>query len=149
MNRRHLLAMLAASSFAALPLRAEPRRLVVAKSPSCGCCNAWVQHMRRAGFAVETRDMEQDSLYGLKASFGITPDHASCHTAVIDGYVIEGHVPAEDVLRLLAERPSALGLAVPGMPIGSPGMEMGNEREPFDTLLIYASGDAQIFASHH
>ncbi len=104
--------------------------------------------MRRAGFAVEARDMTQEALYGLKRGFGISPDYASCHTAVIDGYVVEGHVPADDVKRLLIERPSALGLAVPGMPIGSPGMEMGNEREPYDTLLIYASGEARVFASH-
>jgi hypothetical protein len=123
-------------------------RVAVAKSPTCGCCGAWVDHMRAAGFEVEARDVSDEDLAALKRRLGLAPEHASCHTAEVDGYVVEGHVPAEDVRRLLAERPDALGLAVPGMPVGSPGMEMGNTREPYDTLLIGANGEARVFARH-
>ena len=93
-------------------------------------------------------DLEQDDLNALKSKLGITPEISSCHTARIGEYVIEGHVPAGDVRRLMSERPDALGLAVPGMPIGSPGMEMGSEREPYDTLIIGAQGTASVFQSH-
>ena len=105
--------------------------------------------MQAAGFDIEAKDVTQETLYGLKASLGIWQDHASCHTAIAEGYVIEGHVPASDVKRLLAERPSALGLAVPGMPIGSPGMEMGDQKEPYETLLVFTSGKAEVFARHN
>ena len=104
--------------------------------------------MARAGFAVDARDIDQDALYALKAQSGITPDLASCHTALVDGYVIEGHAPAADVERLLAERPEAIGLSVPGMPIGSPGMEMGNQRDAFDTLLVMRDGSTEVFQRH-
>ncbi|SLN72949.1 hypothetical protein ROG8370_03552 [Roseovarius gaetbuli] len=89
-----------------------------------------------------------DLLWAAKEKAGITPELSSCHTGFIDGYVIEGHVPAADIQRLLVERPDALGLAVPGMPIGSPGMEMGNQRDAFDTLLLLRNGDTAVFESH-
>ena len=149
MRRRDFLAVLAATSVIGLPAHASAPRVVVAKSPSCGCCTAWIRHMQAAGFDVEAKDVTQDTLYGLKASLGIQQEHASCHTAIVDGYVIEGHVPASDVKRLRAERPSALGLAVPGMPIGSPGMEMGDQKEPYETLLVFTSGKAEVFARHN
>ena len=149
MKRRDFLAVLAATSVIGLPARASAPRVVVAKSPFCGCCTAWIRHMQAAGFDVEAKDVTQDTLYSLKASLGIRQDHASCHTAIVEGYVIEGHVPASDVKRLLAERPSALGLAVPGMPIGSPGMEMGDQKEPYETLLVFTSGKAEVFARHN
>lgn len=122
--------------------------VTVAKSPTCGCCGGWVDHMRASGFEVSVQNFGDDQLSRLKQQIGLSPDQTSCHTAMIDGYFIEGHVPAEDVKRLLAERPDALGLAVPGMPIGSPGMEMGGRRDPFDTLLISAEGGSRVFASH-
>jgi len=84
----------------------------------------------------------------MKARAGVTPDLSSCHTAFIDGYFVEGHVPAGDVERLLAERPDALGLTVPGMPIGSPGMEMGDQRDAYDTLLVLRDGSTAVFESH-
>jgi hypothetical protein len=127
---------------------AETPVLTVAKTPACGCCGAWVDHMRAEGFAAEVRDVDQGTLTTIKRRLGIGPAHASCHTATVGGYVIEGHVPAEDVRRLLAEQPDAVGLAVPGMPIGSPGMEMGDEREPYDTLLVRRDGSAEVFARH-
>ena len=141
MNRRSFIS----AALAALGLATTAQ---AAKSPTCGCCGAWVDRMRAAGFAVDVQNVDQDTLYALKARLGIAPEHASCHTAQVDGYVIEGHVPADDVKRLLAERPDAIGLAVPGMPIGSPGMEMGDEREPYDTLLVQKNGGAAVYAHH-
>jgi len=108
---------------AASPAWAEAPLVEMHKDPNCGCCTAWAEHMEEAGFEVrlhETRDMR-----AVKLEHGVTPGLASCHTAVVDGYVIEGHVPASDVRRLLDERPDLAGLAVPGMPHGSPGMETG------------------------
>ena len=122
--------------------------VVVYKSPTCGCCSAWGEHMARAGFAVDAIDVGQDALWSLKARSGITPELVSCHTAFVEGYVVEGHVPATDVLRLLAERPNAVGLTVPGMPIGSPGMEMGNEKETYETLLVLQDAAPRVFQRH-
>ncbi|MBA4208214.1 MAG: CopG family transcriptional regulator [Parvibaculum sp.] len=117
----------------------------VARSPNCGCCGDWIEHMRSAGFAVNDRLVED--LAPLKARLGVPADLQSCHTGVVEGYAIEGHVPAEDVLRLLRERPSGIGLAVPGMPLGSPGMEVGDETEPYDVILFSASR-RDVFARH-
>ncbi len=114
--------------------------MTVYKSPWCGCCTAWIKHMQDNGFSVAVR--EQEDLSGVKSLYGVPEPLHSCHTAEIDGYVIEGHVPAEDVLRLLSERPDARGLAVPGMPIGSPGMEQGDEKEPYPVVLF---GDEGMF----
>ncbi|QFU03028.1 hypothetical protein FIU83_15380 [Halomonas sp. THAF5a] len=113
----------ALASAAASPALAEAPLVEMHKDPNCGCCTAWAEHMEAAGFEVRqhaTRDMR-----AVKIEHGLTPGLASCHTAVVDGYVIEGHVPAADVRRLLDERPDLAGLAVPGMPHGSPGMETG------------------------
>lgn len=104
--------------------------------------------MASVGFAVEARNAGQRALWELKKRWGITHELSACHTAFVGGYVVEGHVPASDVRRLLAERPDALGLAVPGMPIGSPGMERGNRRDAFDTLLIKRGGETEVFSSH-
>ena len=149
MNRRLFLGALLAVPMLPMTGHASPEGISVAKSPTCGCCQAWIEHLRAAGFTVDAADISQDMLYRLKAKLGITPELASCHTAQISGYFIEGHVPADDIRRLLAERPKALGLAVPGMPIGSPGMEMGDQRDPYDTLLVTGPGASQVFARHH
>ena len=119
--------------------------VTVYKSPSCGCCAAWADHLRENGFPVET--VETADVQAVKAEYGVPPALQSCHTAVVDGYVVEGHVPAADVKRLLAERPEAGGLAVPGMPVGSPGMEQGDTVEPYDVLLI-DDGQTSVFARH-
>ena len=119
--------------------------LTVYKTPTCGCCNAWVDHMREHGFlvvAIDTADVTP-----IKDRLGVRPDHASCHTATVGGYVLEGHVPAADVRRLLAERPAVTGLAVPGMPMGSPGME-GPTRDAYDVVAFTRGGAAHVYASH-
>jgi hypothetical protein len=121
---------------------------VVYKSPTCGCCEKWVNHMQQAGFSLAPKDMGTSQLMRQKLKLGIAAPQASCHTAEIGGYVIEGHVPADDVRRLLAERPDAVGLAVPDMPSGSPGMEAGDVKEPFDVLLVKRDGSTEVFAKH-
>jgi hypothetical protein len=117
----------------------------VYKTPSCGCCTDWVDHLRANGFAVTVEDVAD--LDAVKARLGVPRDLASCHTATVGGYVVEGHVPAGDVRRLLGEKPDAIGLAVPGMPIGSPGMERGDEREPYAVIAFGARGRS-VFATH-
>ncbi len=124
------------------------RQLAVYKSPTCGCCEGWVAHMRQAGFTVAVHVVEDPGT--VRRARGLSDALASCHTAVIGGYAIEGHVPAADVTRLLAERPEAVGLAVPGMPMGSPGMEApGGRKQPFDTLLVLRGGQTRVFARHN
>ena len=117
--------------------------IMVYKTPSCGCCNGWVEHLREAGFAVETRDVRD--LMSVKLDAGVPTAMSSCHTAIVDGYVVEGHVPAEHVARLIEERPAVAGIAVPGMPIGSPGME-GPNPEPYQVLAFGLDGSATVFA---
>lgn len=148
MNRRYFMLGVLAAPLLTTHARAAGPRLEVFKSPTCGCCSAWVSHVTDAGFQVDARDVSQSVLQGLKAQLGITAALSSCHTALIEGYFIEGHVPAADIERLLGQRPDALGLSVPDMPIGSPGMEVGDEKEPFDTLLVLADGTTRVFASH-
>ncbi len=148
MKRRTLILAALGTPFLASPLIAAAPGLSVAKSPTCGCCAAWVEHMQAAGFVVDVSDVSQQALWALKDSLSITPEISSCHTAQIAGYFVEGHVPASDVARLLSERPDALGLSVPGMPIGSPGMEMGTQKDAYDTLLVMRDGTTQVFQSH-
>lgn len=125
----------------ALPL------VVVHKNESCGCCVLWVEHMRAAGFQVEVRNV--DNLDPVKTSLGVPVGKGSCHTAEIDGYFVEGHVPADDVKRLLAQKPEAKGLVLPGMPMGSPGMEMPDgRREPYTVELVARDGTTTAFAQH-
>lgn len=142
---RLLVAAVAAATLAQ-PVHAEPGE--VWKTPSCTCCDAWIDHMAKNGFELKKAELAHGALTRLKNQSGVPPKAASCHTAKIGGYVIEGHVPASDVKRLLAERPDATGLAVAGMPVGSPGMESGETREPFDVLLIKNDGSTQVFSTH-
>ncbi len=114
-------------------------KIVVTKDPTCGCCSGWADHMRAAGFPVEV--IETSEINRVKVRLGVPEDLASCHTAEVSGYVLEGHVPAEAVKRLLTERPPAKGLAVPGMPMGSPGMEMADMApETFEVILFGPEG---------
>ena len=128
--------------------KADRPQIEVWKSATCECCGGWVKHLEANGFEVKTNDAKPGALAELKRQAGISDKLASCHTAKIDGYVVEGHVPAPDIKRLVSERPDAVGLAVPGMPIGSPGMEQGDETEPYDVLLIEKDGSTEIFAKH-
>jgi hypothetical protein len=127
---------------------ASPKKLPVMqvwKDPNCGCCKDWVDILRREGFEVQTIDSGNTA---MRQRLGMPMKFASCHTALIDGYVIEGHVNPAEIKRLLAERPKALGLAVPGMPIGSPGMddpEYGSRRDPYDVLLVQQDGSSRVY----
>ena len=125
-----------------------PSSIEVWKSATCKCCGAWVKHLEANGFAVTVNDVDTSALAALKRQVGVGDQLASCHTAKIDGYVVEGHVPSSDIKRLIAERPDATGLTVPGMPVGSPGMEQGAEFEPYDVLLIKKDGATEVFAKH-
>jgi hypothetical protein len=132
----------------ATPLRnANLPLVVVHKNPTCGCCENWVAHMRQAGFTVEVRD--EDNLDAIKQGLGVPVGKGSCHTAEVGGYMIEGHVPAEDVRRLLAEKPDARGLVLPGMPMGSPGMEVpSGEVSPYTVELVRQDGSTVAYAAH-
>lgn len=131
---------------AAFAQAAPPPAIHVVKSPSCGCCNGWVAHLRRAGFQVRVTDVADVTPAARR--LGVPDDLRSCHTASVGGYAIEGHVPAGDILRLLRDRPAAAGLAVPGMPMGSPGMEGGGRREPYRVILFTRAGRRTAFAQH-
>lgn len=119
----------------------------VLKTSGCGCCLAWIKYLERSGFAVEARNIAMGDLMQAKLDAGLKPELAACHTAGIEGYVVEGHVPVREIRRLLAERPEAIGLGVPGMPLGSPGMEAG-QGEPYQVLLVRKDGSAEIFAQY-
>ncbi len=127
---------------------ASGQTIEVLKSATCGCCSAWIEHIEKNGFTAKAQDLAAGQLARAKADAGLPPDLQSCHTGKIEGYVIEGHVPASDIRRLLSEKPDAIGLTVPGMPLGSPGMEAGNEKEPFDVLLVRHDGRTEVFSRH-
>jgi hypothetical protein len=120
--------------------------MTVYKSPTCGCCTKWIKHMEENGFQIKAVDVLEMNI--VKEKYGINRNLASCHTAVVDGYVIEGHVPAVDVKRLLSEKPDVLGLSVPGMPAGSPGMEMGDRVDSYSVIAIGKDGDAKVFKQY-
>lgn len=147
-SRRRLLAAALLAPLSA-PLMAQSAPVLeVWKTPSCGCCGVWAERMRQAGFSLRLRDVPDTA--PVRARAGLAPRYASCHTALIGGYAIEGHVPAEDIQRLLRERPQAVGLAVPGMPIGSPGMDdpaYGGRRDAYAVLLVQADGGASVWRS--
>ena len=148
LSRRQLL-ILASNSIVAAPLAAladgTSPDIHVVKNPQCGCCNAWIEILTDKGFNVTTEDRSGSLLTEFKIESGIPKDMMSCHTAKVDGYFIEGHVPASDIKRLIADRPDALGLAVPEMPYGSPGMGPEDEREAYDVYIIDADGAAKVF----
>ncbi len=120
--------------------------ITVYKSPTCGCCQGWVEHLQHNGFRVEVVEMTDRS--AIAEGRGVPRDLGSCHTGVVGGYVVEGHVPAADIRRLLEEAPEAAGIAVPGMPVGSPGMEQGDRVDAYDVILIGRDGSRTVFASH-
>ena len=140
MIRRKFLIGTLLTSFFPKSVFASTDVLIVNRTESCGCCGAWVERMISAGFKTEVNFVSDKVLRSIKSQLTIPVDLSSCHTATIGDYFIEGHVPAKDIRRLLIKRPKALGLSVPGMPIGSPGMEMGDNIEPFETLLVFENG---------
>lgn len=150
LQRRQCIAALAASLFTAPRVGAAQGTPVVEvwKSPACGCCKDWVRHLEANGFKVRTFD---DGNTDQRAALGMPLKYGSCHTARVGGYAIEGHVPAREIQRLLKDKPAAVGLAVPAMPVGSPGMdgpEYGGRRDPYDVLLVRRDGSADVYRSY-
>ena len=137
-------------ALSALPARARgiDNQMLVVKDPNCGCCAAWIEIVEAAGFTVMIELSAGTALMRYKFENGIPEAMASCHTARIGGYMLEGHVPVADIRRLLEDRPDAIGLAVPGMPYGSPGMGPESEREAYDVLLIRKDGTSDVFAHY-
>lgn len=121
-------------------------RVEVYKNPDCGCCSGWVGHLEAAGFPVTVHETADTA--PVRKRHGIPDRFAGCHTGVVGRYAVEGHVPAQDIKRLLATKPAAAGLSVPGMPVGAPGMEAGSRKDPFQVLLIDEAGRASVFATY-
>ena len=138
-------ALLLISLLGASAAMAQATVVEVFKSPYCGCCGKWVEHLRQSGFEVKAHDVED--VPAVRQKLGMPDRLGSCHTAKIGGYVVEGHVPAADIQRLLKEKPKALGIAVPSMPPGSPGME-SSKPIPYQTLLVQTDGSTRVFAQH-
>jgi hypothetical protein len=132
--------LLAVAGAAAAPV------VEVYKSEGCGCCEGWIEHLKANGFKVNAQNVASPSDYREK--FGIPKELGSCHTGLVQGYALEGHVPASEIKRLLAERPKAIGLAVPSMPLGSPGME-GDRSDPYDVFLVQADGRRSIYKHYN
>ena len=154
MQRRSLLLTAPALLTAALPVWAatpSPKDLPVLqvwKDPSCGCCKDWISYLQRDGFQVQVFETGNTA---VRQRLGLPQKYASCHTALIGGYVVEGHVNAREIRRLLAEKPKAIGLSVPGMPIGSPGMdgpEYGGRKDPYDVVLVLPDGSGRVYQSY-
>ena len=152
--RRNALRLLASAAGAALlpaawaQKRPESTAVELWKDASCGCCEDWITHMKQHGFTVTAHDTGNNA---VRARLGLAQKYGSCHTALVGGYVVEGHVHADDVRRLLRDKPVALGLAVPGMPVGSPGMDgavYGGRRDKYDTLLVLRDGSSRVFRTH-
>ncbi|MDD5412103.1 MAG: DUF411 domain-containing protein [Methylobacter sp.] len=124
----------------------KPIDIVVYRSPSCGCCGKWLEHLKQNNFNV--KDIVTDDVQAIKDKSGVSKEMASCHTAIVDGYVVEGHVPANDIKTLLKTKPKIVGIAVPGMPAGTPGMEMGGKKEPYNVMSFDRENQYQIFKSY-
>jgi hypothetical protein len=148
MSRRYMISVMAGT--APLPgvaaLAETWPEIIVHKDPNCGCCGAWIEHLRRAGFSATGRDVAD--LYAIKERLGVPSELASCHTAEVGGYIVEGHVPADAVARLLAERPAATGLAVPGMPLGSPGMEVAGMAPNSYEVILFGPAGRRVYARY-
>lgn len=124
----------------------KPMEMTVYRSPTCGCCGKWLEHAKQSGFKIN--DVISEDMDAIKARFGIPEKLASCHTAVVDGYVVEGHVPAADIQKLLQSKAKVAGIAAPGMPMGSPGMEMGGQQDAYKVVSFDKEGKFEVFASH-
>jgi len=147
-HRRALLLALLGTALPLTGLAQERMPIEVWKDPQCGCCKDWVAHLETNGFGVKVNETGNNA---ARARLGVQPRYGACHTAQVAGYAIEGHVPAAEIRRLLAQKPAAIGLAVPGMPIGSPGMDgaaYGGRKQAFDVLLLAGDGSASVFAHY-
>ena len=122
------------------------KEMTVYRSPTCGCCGKWIDHVKQNHFVV--KDIVSDDMQAIKKKLGVPEQLASCHTAVVDGYVIEGHVPAADIEKLLQTKPKVTGISAPGMPMGSPGMEMGSRQDDYAVVSFDDAGNVQVFAEH-
>ena len=146
MKRLLQYALLALSLCAVFTAPVFATEITVYKSATCGCCKEWVKHLQANGFSVKAQDVSD--LMSYKTANGVPAKLGSCHTATVNGYVIEGHVPANDIKRLLKERPAVSGLAVPGMPVGSPGMEQGGQKDRYDVLTFNKQGGTSVYARY-
>ncbi|MGR9088423.1 MAG: DUF411 domain-containing protein [Gammaproteobacteria bacterium] len=147
--KRLTLFLISGLFLASSALRAENTERVditVYRSPSCGCCGKWIEHLEKNNFKVE--DILTEDMQAIKDKYGVPSEMASCHTALVNGYVIEGHVPASDIDELLKNKPKVAGIAVPGMVTGSPGMEMGSRKDPYDVMSFDRESHFQIFKSY-
>jgi len=147
-RRRGLCAALALLPLAPAQGQGAATKIEVWKSPTCGCCKDWISYLEKNGFAVTAHDTGNNA---ARKKLGLPSKYGSCHTALVDGYVVEGHVPVREIRRLIAERPAALGIAVPGMPIGSPGMDgpdYGNKVDPYEVILVQKDGSATVYQSY-
>lgn len=140
-----LLPVLAFTYMGCTDSQAQQPEVMVYKSPTCGCCEKWVSHLESNGFVVKTTD--QPDVTPIKRKVGLPAGLGSCHTAIVDGYVVEGHVPADVVKKMLRERPDIIGISAPGMPIGSPGMEQGDQVDSYDVVAFDRSGKTFVYAS--
>lgn len=123
------------------------KNMTIYESPSCGCCVFWSDYMSKNGFNI--KEVKTNDVLHIKSQYGIKPEYMSCHTAVVDGYIIEGHVPYQEVERLLSEKPkNVIGISTPGMPQGSPGMEQGMEDDVYDVLILYKDGTSKVYATY-
>jgi len=148
-RRRGVLLALGALPFMAFAQQGPKVLVEVWKDPDCGCCKDWVKHLEDNGFAVKVTHGGNSQ---MRSRLGIPGKLGSCHTALVGGYAVEGHVPAKDIRRLLKDKPQAIGLAVPGMPVGSPGMDApayGGRRDPYDVLLLTRTGEPKVYASYN
>ncbi len=120
--------------------------IAVFRSPTCGCCEKWLAHLQQNGFTI--KDNVTNGMQAIKTKYGVAPELASCHTAIINGYVVEGHVPAADIKKMLETKPDVVGLTVPGMPVGTPGMEMGAKKEQYDVVSFDSKNNTQVFSRY-
>jgi hypothetical protein len=141
-------ALLVSASFAwaEITQAEEKMNIVVNRSPTCSCCGKWVEHLKQNNFNV--KDVVSDDVQAIKNKYGVTKELASCHTAIVNGYAIEGHVPANDIKTLLKNKPDIVGLTVPGMPSGTPGMEMGGRKDAYQVISFDKKNQQQVFNSY-
>ncbi len=138
--------MLLVFSFSIKAEVVKPLEIEVYRSPTCGCCSKWIDHLKEKQFIV--KDYVVDDVQIVKDKYGVPKNMASCHTALINGYVVEGHVPAKDILRLLKNKPDVVGISVPGMPVGTPGMEMGGRKDPYEVISFDKNKNNQVFSKY-